>query len=122
MNSQLALNLDRRSPPPLPPGRMRDLVAILDKNGGWMTRRQLEGEGFTERELRELAENDNAIPPLLFSYPGSPGYKLFRKVTHEEFARCISLRNQGRVMTRRWIRYQRGWHNIYGGSQPSTLN
>lgn len=103
---------------PLPTGRMFDLVNVLGVFGGprgWMTRRQLQEHGFTERELRELAENDNTIPPTLFSYPGSPGYKLFRLVTHEEFKHCISLRNQGRVMTRRWIRYQRGWHKIFGG-------
>lgn len=117
---QLPLEFDRRSAP-APIGRMGDLVKVLAAHGGWMTRRQLEEKGFTDRELRELAENDTTTPPTLFSYPGSPGYKLFRRVTHEEFARCISLRNQGRVMTRRWIRYQRGWHRIYG-SQPSTLN
>lgn len=111
------LELTERTAPPLPArGRMRDLVLVLADRGGWMTRRQLQDQhGFTERELRELAENDNTIPPTLFSYPGSPGYKLFRLVTHEEFKHCISLRNQGRVMTRRWIRYQRGWHQIFGG-------
>lgn len=113
MNAQLSLDYERPAPP-VPAGRMGDLVAVLGERGGWMTRRQLEERGFTDRELRELAENDDTTPPTLFSYPGSPGYKLFRKVTHEEFARCISLRNQGRVMTRRWIRYQRGWHKIFG--------
>lgn len=107
---------DQAPAAPLLLGRMRDLVKVLTDRGGWMTRRQLQDQhGFTERELRELAENDNTIPPTLFSYPGSPGYKLFRLVTHEEFKHCISLRNQGRVMTRRWIRYQRGWHKIFGG-------
>jgi hypothetical protein len=113
MTAQLDLDYERKAPPQ-PIGRMADLVKVLSEHGGWMTRRQLEEKGFTDRELRVLAENDTTVPPTLFSYPGSPGYKLFRKVTHEEFARCISLRNQGRVMTKRWIRYQRGWHQIFG--------
>ena len=114
------LELTEQAPAvPLPIGRMGDLVKVLVANGGargWMTRRQLQEHGFTERELRELAENDNTIPPTLFSYPGSPGYKLFRLVTHEEFKHCISLRRQGDLMRRRWIRYQRGWHAIFGGA------
>lgn len=110
-----AQQLELTAPAATPLGRMGDLVKILAERAGWMTRRQLQEHGFTERELRELAENDTTVPPTLFSYPGSPGYKLFRLVTHEEFKHCISLRNQGRVMTRRWIRYQRGWHQIFGG-------
>lgn len=118
MNAQ-QLELTERAPAAPIFGRMRDLVAVLGDHGGWITSRELKERGFTDRELRELAENDNTIPPTLFSYPGSPGYKLFRLVTHEEFKHCISLRNQGRVMTRRWIRYQRGWHKIFGGEQES---
>lgn len=109
MISQPELQFD---PPPRPEAadeeRLQELIAILAESGGWLTRRALETLGFGERELRELGERDQE--GRIFSHPGSPGYKLFDMVTDQEFDRCIALKNQGRKMLRKWLRYQRRWH------------
>lgn len=87
--------------------RTSDLMAALSGRG-WMTARDLHAVGFTDRELRDIAEHDK--DGLIFSYPGSPGYKIFDEVTVEEFTRCIALKNQGDKMVNRWVIYQRRFH------------
>lgn len=95
------------------PARLEELLQILsdcrDRDGKqrWMVRRELEAHGFDERELRILSEADERI----FSYPGSPGYKHFDNVTDAEFDKCQALKNQGRKMIAKWLRYQRRWHS-----------
>jgi hypothetical protein len=89
-------------------GRLGELLAVLREAKGWMTRRKLEVLGFDERELRELGELDTESE--IFSYPGSPGYKLFEYVEEREFDRAISLKTQSRKMLRKWLRFQRRWH------------
>jgi hypothetical protein len=88
--------------------RLLLLLGVLGEARTWLTRRDLEARGFGERELRELAEYDRE--GRVFSYPGSPGYKLFDLVTDEEFDRCGSLKSQGEKMLHRWTVYQRRWH------------
>lgn len=88
--------------------RLRELLAILHADGGWMTRRDLEGIGFGDRELRALSEHD--AEGTIFSFPGSPGYKHFDHVSDAEFDGCAALRSQGRKMVRKWVRFQRRWH------------
>ena len=90
-------------------GRRADLVAVL-RGRGWVTARKLRALGFTDRELREIAELDDSAEIL--SVPGSPGYRLFDESAVCEISRAISLRNQGRKMLRRWVRYQRRLHRF----------
>ena len=91
-----------------PHSRLAELIHVLQACGTWITARKLKEAGFTERELREIVESDS--DGYIFSFPGSPGYKLFTLVTDAEFDHCISLRNQGKKMVRRWVNYQRRWH------------
>lgn len=88
--------------------RLGELLMILQEHRGWLTRRELEGRGFSDRELRALAECD--ADAAIFSFPGSPGYKHFDHVTDAEFDRCQALRSQARRMIHRHLRYQRRWH------------
>jgi len=104
---QLDLQLREPGKNTAPVGRLTDLVNVL-RGKGWQTRRQLEALGFDERELREIVEHDSTGE--IFSYPGSPGYKLYDEVTMEEFDRCVALKNQGDKMRHRWITYQRRRH------------
>lgn len=107
MIEQLDLQLREPVKNTAPGERLTDLVNVLRGNG-WKTSRQLEALGFEERELREIAQHDDKGE--IFSYPGSPGYKLFDEVTMEEFDRCVALKNQGDKMRHRWITYQRRRH------------
>ncbi len=88
--------------------RLKALLAVLRERGDWTTRRELEALGFEERELRELGEIDE--DGRIFSYPGSPGYKLFDLVVEAEFDRCISLKSQGEKMVGKYVRFQARWH------------
>jgi len=87
--------------------RTTDLLTAL-AGRGWVTARELHAAGFTDRELRDIAEHDK--DGQIFSYPGSPGYKIFDEVTMQEFTRCIALKNQGDKMVNRWVIYQRRFH------------
>jgi hypothetical protein len=88
------------------PERSDYLLSIL-RDGRWHTARELKVYGFSDRELRELVENADG---QVFSFPGSPGYKLFDSVTEEEFGQCASLKHQAEAMLRRYSRYQRRHH------------
>jgi hypothetical protein len=82
------------------------LLNIL-RDGRWHTARELKVHGFSDRELRELVENADG---QVFSFPGSPGYKLFEAVTEYEFSQCASLKHQAERMLARYSRYQRRHH------------
>lgn len=88
------------------PDRLAMLVGILRDNL-WHTARELKTYGFNDRELRELVENSDG---QIFSFPGSPGYKLFDFVTEEEFVQCSSLKHQAERMLARYSRYQSRHH------------
>lgn len=100
--------LDWRPEPPPGAARLPELLAVLRTHGGWITRRELEACGFKDRELREISEADENAD--IFSYPGSPGYKLFSLVEDGEFDACAALKTQGEKMTEKWLRFQRRWH------------
>ena len=85
---------------------LKKLLSILGDRR-WHTAKELKVHGFGDRELRDLVENADG---RVLSYPGSPGYKLFEAATLEEFRAADALRNQGRAMWRRWIRYQNRYH------------
>lgn len=82
------------------------LISIL-RDGQWHRSRELAVYGFNERELRMLVEDSDG---QIFSFPGSPGYKLFDFVTEEEFQQCASLKHQAERMLSRYARYQRRHH------------
>jgi hypothetical protein len=85
---------------------LKRLLSIL-RHGRWRTAKELKVHGFTDRELRELVENSDG---LIFSFPGSPGYKLFDFVTEDEFGQAAALKHQAESMLRRYARYQRRHH------------
>lgn len=87
--------------------RLAELIKALRGNG-WMTAAQLRERGFSDRELRDLVEHDEAGQVL--SFPGSPGYKLFDEAPIPEIERTVALKSQARRMLRRFIRYQRRRH------------
>ena len=108
MSEQLQFDLTKAPKRPFVSNRLEELIAILEGSGRWMKRSELQQLGFTDRELRELAEID--ATEEIFSYPGSPGYKAHKFVTEEEFKGCSSLRSQGKKMIHRFIRYWRRRH------------
>jgi hypothetical protein len=114
MSDQLQLDLARgrvKSPGrdrPFVSARLNELIDLLENSRTWMTKAQLEAKGFSDRELRELAETD--ITGEIFSYPGSPGYKAYAFVSEAEFKRCRALLTQGKKMIHRFIRYWRRRH------------
>ena len=97
------------------------LVALLKagrtpKNNGWITAAQLvalSGGLKDDREIRAIAR---AATPGIFSYPGSPGYKLWQECTMAEISRGLSaMEAQVRDMTIRTSLYQQAYHKLYGG-------
>jgi len=56
------------------------------RDGQWHRSRELAVHGFNERELRSMVEDSDG---QIFSFPGSPGYKLFDFVTEEEFRNFV---------------------------------
>lgn len=102
--TQLALDFERKQELD---SRLGELIRTL-AGQGWTTAAQLRGQGFTDRELRELVQHDRTGQVL--SFPGSPGYKLFDEATIPEIERAIALKNQARAMLVRHIRYQNRRH------------
>lgn len=86
--------------------RLSLLVGVL-RDGLWHTARELKVHGFSDRELRLLVEDSDG---QIFSFPGSPGYKLFDFVTEEEFGQCSSLKHQAERMLARYSRYHTRHH------------
>jgi hypothetical protein len=82
------------------------LISILNDTR-WHTARELKVYGFNDRELRALVEISDG---QIFSFPGSPGYKLFDFVTEEEFVQCASLKHQAERMLARYSRYHARHH------------
>ena len=86
--------------------RLLELMSALG-DGEWHNARGLSELGFVDRELRVLVEHSAG---QIFSYPGSPGYKLLASTTHEEFQRATALLNQGKKMIHRFVEYKRAWN------------
>jgi len=105
---QLQFDLGRGRKRPFVSARLDELIELLESRRTWMTKAQLEAEGFSDRELRELAESD--VTGEVFSYPGSPGYKAYAFVSETEFKHCRALYSQGKKMIHRFIRYWRRRH------------
>lgn len=89
---------------------VRTLESAL-AGAGWLTAAQLQARlGWSDRKVRAVA----AAGAQFISWPGSPGYKLLRDCTADEFARfCTGNRSQAREMIGRTLRAARLWHS-YG--------
>lgn len=84
------------------------LESMLAGNG-WLTAAELGALlAWTDRKVRAVANSDARF----VSYPGSPGYKLLRECTVEEFARAdAATASQVRHMTDRLARMRRAYHS-----------
>lgn len=84
------------------------LESVLD-GSGWMTAAELSARLlWTDRKVRAVANADARF----VSFPGSPGYKLLRECTVEEFARAESATaSQVRHMTDRLVRMRNAYHS-----------
>ena len=71
---------------------VRDLVAVLKREGKWRTRRELavelgNGKPSWERKVRRIA---SVARPVVVSFPGSPGYCHLDAVSDDELQHCIN--------------------------------
>ena len=81
-----------------------ELAAFL-QGRGWMTAREICASlHWSDREVREAASTSDEI----ISYPGSPGYKLLKDCTKEEYDRYRDARkSQARDMIAKVVRTDR---------------
>lgn len=105
-NVQLLLSLNRRDASDLVAAKAALIEALSGR--GWVTARQLRVQGFDDRLLRAIVEDD--ADGQILSYPGSPGYRLFDEATLPEIEKAEALRSQAKGMLRRFVRYQRRRH------------
>jgi quinol monooxygenase YgiN len=117
MQSQLELAVRT----PAPAVSLREVEMLVDVLGGigrWSTASDLAthlGAGYNDRKVRAIAA---AAMPQIVSYPGSPGYKLFRDCTVEEINHCIeAFESQGRDMLKRALLYRQAYHRRFRGNE-----
>ena len=96
--------------PKVRPEEIERVLAILAKSGKWMTALEIAQEhGLTYRKVRAIAA---AAGDRILSFPGSPGYRLFRQATIEEVSRAIdATEHQAHEMMRRSIAWRRAYHS-----------
>ena len=84
-----------------------DAAALVEflHDKGWMTAEQLGiALGWSDRRVRKAASTSDEV----ISYPGSPGYKLLRDCTQDEYHRYRNVtRHQAREMIGRVMRTDR---------------
>ena len=91
------------------------LVTLL-KGKGWMTAAKLEALAGGTKDDRKIRAIARAAAPSIFSYPGSPGYKLWSECSMEELNHGLSaMESQIRDMTIRRACYERAYHAKYRG-------
>lgn len=87
------------------------LIGALRARGDWMTAAELlqaAGKAETESNRRWLRALANASEGEIFSGPGSPGYKLTRDMTAEEYNHYRNAtKHQADEMTARIVRTDR---------------
>lgn len=118
-NQELGLTLP---PPAISAEEIERLVAILRDAGDWMTAKEIAekiGNGQTDRRVRRVA---SAARPVVVSFPGSKGYKLWQLCTVAEIDHCIAaLESQGSDMIKGAVLYRQAYHRRFrgapGGSQ-----
>lgn len=86
------------------PGTLVDLL----RGKGWLTAEQLGlALGWSDRRVRKAASQSDEV----ISYPGSPGYKLLKDCTQEEYRRFRDVtRHQAREMIGRVMRADRRFY------------
>lgn len=103
---------------------------------GWLTAKEIanrlgmretesdEPTDSSERHVRKIA---SAAAPVVVSYPGSPGYKLWNLCTVAEINHCIeAIESQAKDMLKRAVLYRQAYHKRFRGvstvmPQPSLL-
>lgn len=107
--------------PEVSPADVERIVAILTDAADWMTAAAIAaklGEGFTDRHVRKAA---SAACPVIVSFPGSRGYKLWKLCTVEEIDHCIyAFESQGKDMIRRSVVYRTAYHRHFRGAPGMT--
>jgi hypothetical protein len=109
MNPPAQLDLFAPRPAPAPPSDIERLLAYLTTHSGWVPAKQLLADlGFSDRKVRQLAEQSDA---LVVSWPGSPGYRHFSHCTAEELAHAADAHiSQGRRQIGRGLRIRKRAH------------
>lgn len=81
---------------------------------GWFTAAELAarmGDCATDRSVRKIA---SAAGPVIVSFPGSPGYKLWSLCSVGEINHCIeAFESQGRDMIKRAVMYRQAYHRRF---------
>jgi hypothetical protein len=105
------LEIDFFSKAPVVTSEEMELLVQYLRGKGWVKGAMIEcALGFNERKLRKLSEVSEG---LIFSYPGSPGYKLFTSAVEiAEFERGDTLlAAQAAGIIRRRAAYRRRFHS-----------
>lgn len=72
------------------------LVSVLEVASGWLTAAALANALFgkeTEQAKRKVRAIANAAGDAIVSYPGSPGYRLWKHCTADELQVCLAAWN-----------------------------
>lgn len=112
----LEFDFGAKAAPVISPDDVASLVAVLGEGKAWMTAEKIaeKVQGWTERKVRRIA---GAACPVVVSYPGAPGYKLWSLCSVEEINHCISsFESQARDMTRRAVQYRTAYHQGFRGT------
>lgn len=102
---QLGLDFAARAAAPSEdPGTLVDFL----RGKGWLTAEQIGlALGWADRRVRRAASQSDEV----ISYPGSPGYKLLKDCTQEEYHRYRNVtRHQAREMIGRVMRTDRRFY------------
>jgi len=108
-------------PPEVTTEQIERLVGVLGaagiETGGWLTAAEIAallGARVSDRTVRKIA---SAAAPVVVSYPGSPGYKLWARCEVEEINHCIeAFESQGRDMMKRAVLYRQAYHRRFRGA------
>jgi hypothetical protein len=113
--------------PEVTPEQVKSLVCVLsvgaksDKNKGWMTAVEIAPMmgGVSERKVRKIA---SVAAPVVVSFPGSPGYKLWSACSVDEINHAIaSFEAQATDMIKRANLYRQAYHRRFRGGQADGI-
>ncbi|MCX6952590.1 MAG: hypothetical protein NTV51_10570 [Verrucomicrobia bacterium] len=123
-SAQLELDYSAPAPPAAPqvtPEQVEQLVAVLRDAGDWISAKDIAakmGEDVDDRDVRAIA---SIARPVVVSFPGSPGYKLWGLCTVAEITRCIhAFHSQGSDMIKCAVVYRVAYHKHFGGAPEDT--
>jgi hypothetical protein len=111
---QLTLAVDTRECVPSISAEEQDWLVGVLAGKGWLRAKEIEDStGVNERHIRAIAR---ATRPFVVSYPGSPGYKLWRDCTPEEIQHCLrAFASQRDDMAESHLVYYRAHHSGFRG-------